>query len=171
MKEVLVSFVKYNRGANLNLIETLEKAGSNVATKETGIYYKTVLGALQHCFGVEVAWLKRYRALGDYPSLRATVLDKEVDDLKAEVGNDFAKLAALLKEIDTLFVSFIEEAKVEDLQRPIKFKNFKGEDQERLVWQTIFHVLNHFTHHRGKISGALDGMGVSNDFSGFFRYL
>jgi len=171
MKEVILAFAKYNRGANLNLIETLEKAGPEMATKETGTYYKTVLGTIQHCFWYEVSWLKRYKVLGDYPALGAVVLDEEIDSLKAKVGEDFLKLSALMKEIDALYVSFIEEVKVEDLLKPLKFKNYKGDEQERIVWQTIFHVLNHYTHHRGEISGALDRMGVSNDFAGFFRYL
>ena len=171
MKEVILTLAKYNRGANLSMIETLEKAGTEVATKETGTHYKTVLGTIQHCLWYEVTWLKRYRVLGDYPSLRATVLDEEVDALKAKVGEDFAKLKTLMKEVDSLYVSFIEEAKLEDLQKPIAFKNFRGEDQQRLAWQTIFHVLNHCTHHRGEISGALDRMAVSNDFAGFFKYL
>jgi uncharacterized damage-inducible protein DinB len=171
MKEVILALAKYNRGANLNLIETLEKAEPEVVTKETGTFYKTVLGTIQHGFWYEVSWIKRYKVLGDYPSLRASVLGEEIDALKANVGEDFAKLSTLMKEIDSLFVSFVEEARLEDLQKPITFKNFRGEDQERIVWQTIFHVLNHFTHHRGEISGALDRMGVSNDFATFFRYL
>lgn len=171
MKEALLAFAKYNRGANLNLIETLEKAGPDAATRETGIYYKTVLDTIQHCFWYEVAWLKRYKALGNHPSLRAAVLAEEIDDLKAKAGGDFAKISSLMKEIDAIFVAFVEEAEADDFLRLVKFKNFKGEDQERPVWQTIFQVLNHFTHHRGEISGALDGMGVANDFAGFFRYL
>lgn len=171
MKEVIVAFAKYNRGANQNLIETLEKAGTEVAIKETGTFYKTVSGTIQHCFWYEISWLKRYKVLGDYRTLQAPILDEEVDALKAKVGDDFSKLAALMKVIDSLFVSFIEEAKPEDLMKPIKFKNFKGEEQERIVWQTMFHIFNHYTHHRGEISGALDRMGVSNDFAGFFRYL
>ncbi len=171
MKEVILALATYNRGANLNLIDTLEKAGDEVAAKETGTYYRTVLGTIQHCAWYEVTWLKRYKALGDYPSLRAAILDADMDALKAKVGDDFTKLAALMKEMDALYVSFAEEVRLEDLQKPIKFKNFKGEEQERIVWQTLFHVLNHYTHHRGEISGALDRMGVSNDFSGFFKYL
>lgn len=171
MKEAILALTKYNRGANLNLMETLEKAGAETATEKTGTYYKTVLGTLQHCLWYEVSWIKRYKVLGAYSSLSVAVLDEEIDALKAKVGDDFAKLSALMKEIDALYVSFIEEVKPDDLRKPIKFKNYKGEDQERIVWQTIFHVLNHFTHHRGEISGALDRMGFNNDFAGFFRYL
>ena len=171
MKEVILALAKYNRGANLNLIGTIDKAGGGVAAEETGTYYKTILGTIQHCFWYELTWLKRYKVLGGFASLGAAVLDEEIDALKAKVGDDFAKLTPLMMEIDSLFVSFIEEVRLQDLQKPIKFKNYKGEDQERIVWQTIFHVLNHYTHHRGEISGALDRMGVSNDFAGFFRYL
>ena len=171
MKEVIVAFAKYNRGANLNLIETLEKAGAAVVTTETGTFYKTVIGTIQHCFWYELSWLKRYMVLGDYATLKASVLNTELETLKSEVGDDFGKLSTLMKEIDNLVVSFAEEVAVDDLQKHIVFKNFKGENQERIVWQTIFHVLNHFTHHRGEISGALDRMGISNDFAGFFRYL
>ncbi len=171
MKEVMSALAKYNRGANLNLIATIESAGMQVVTRETGTFYKTVLGTIQHCFWYEVSWLGRYKVLGDYPALGASILDEEIDALKAKIGDDYARLAAAMKEIDSLYVSFVEEISAEDLRKPIRFKNSKGEDQERIVWQTIFHVLNHYTHHRGEISGALDRMGVSNDFAGFFRYL
>ena len=171
MKEVILALANYNRGANLNLVETLEKAGTEVVTRETGTWYKTVLGTIQHCFWYEALWLRRYKALGDYPALKAAILDEDLEARKAKVGDDFGKLVPLMKEVDALFVSFVEQASDEDLRKPIRFKNFKGEDQERIVWQTVFHVFNHFTHHRGEISGALDRMGVGNDFAGFFRYL
>lgn len=171
MKDVILALAKYNRGANQNLIDTLEKAGADIVTKETGTFYKTVLGTIQHCFWYEVSWLKRYKVLGDYSSLKAALLNEDIDALKARVGDDFAKIAVLMKEVDSLYVSFVEEVSAKDLEKPIKFKNFKGEDQERIIWQTIFHVLNHYTHHRGEISGALDRMGITNDFAGFFRYL
>lgn len=171
MKEVILALAKYNRGANLNLVGTLEKAGSDVATRETGTWYKTILGTIQHCFWYEALWLRRYKALGGHPSLEAAILDEDLEAQKARVGDDFGKLVPLMKEVDSLFVSFVEEVAEEDLRKPIKFKNYKGEEQERIVWQTVFHVFNHYTHHRGEISGALDRMGVENDFAGFFRYL
>ena len=154
MKELLLAIAKYNRGANTALLDTIEKAGSAIASKPAGIYYKTVLATIQHYLWYEGSWLARYRTLGDYASLRDPLLDEEAEALKARVGDDFA-----------------EEARSEDLPKPIRFKNFRGEDQERLAWQTIFHVLNHSTRHRGEISGALDGLGVANDFAGFYRYL
>jgi uncharacterized damage-inducible protein DinB len=171
MKEILMAIAKYNRGANTTLLDTIEKAGPAIASKPVGIFYKTVLATIQHYLWYEVSWLARYRALGDYASLRDPLLDEEAEALKASVGADFAKTAALLRKTDSIFVAFAEEARSEDLPKPIRFKNFRGEDQERLAWQTIFHVLNHSTHHRGEISGALDGLGVANDFAGFYRYL
>ena len=171
MKEVILALAAYNRGANQNLIGTLEKADLDIVVKETGTYYKTILGTMQHCLWYEISWLKRYKALGAYNAPQATVLAEEVEILKTRIGDDWSKLSALMKEIDSLYVAFVQEAKPDDLLKTITFRNSKGEDQERIVWQTIFHVLNHCTHHRGEISGALDRMGVNNDFAGFFRYL
>jgi len=171
MKEVIAAFAKYNKGANLALFDTLDKAGTGIAKKASGTFYKTILATIQHCLWSELTWLKRYKALGDYSALHAGILDEEVDALKAEVGEDYQKTVSLLKEVDSSFVAFTDEIGPEDLQRPIKFKNAKGEEQERTCWQTIFHVLNHGTHHRGEISGVLDNFGINNDFSGFFRYL
>lgn len=132
MKEVLLALAKYNRGVNLNLIDVLSKASPEVLSKETGTYYKTILGTIHHCFWYEVVWLKRYKALGDYPSLSAPILAEEVEAIKAGAGNDWAKLSTLMKEIDSLFVAFAQEVKAEDLLKPIKFKNYKGE--ERSAW-------------------------------------
>ena len=171
MKEILSAFATYNRGADAALFDTIDKAGPAVASKPAGIYYKTALATIQHCLWYELSWLVRYRSLCDYASLRSPLLDEGVDTLKARVGDDFAATASLAREADAIFVAFADEVGAEDLGRPIRFKNFRGEEQERLVWQTIFHVLNHATHHRGEISGALDSLGVANDFAGFYRYL
>lgn len=171
MTEILRSFARYNRGANHTLAETLEKAAPGFAARETGIYYKTILATWQHCLWYEISWLGRYRALGDYPSLRAPLLAESLDSIKARAGADLAATIALVKETDAIWESFVAEASPEDMSKPLQFRNFRGEPQERIVWQTVMHVLNHSTHHRGEISGALDAMGVANDFAGFFRYL
>jgi uncharacterized damage-inducible protein DinB len=171
MKEVIAAFAKYNKGANLALLDALDKAGTDIAKKASGTFYKTILATIQHCLWSELTWLKRYKVLGDYSSLRADILGEDVEALKVKIGEDYQKTVTSIKEMDSIFSAFADEIKPEDLQRSIKFKNAKGEEQERICWQTIFHVLNHGTHHRGEISGVLDNFGVNNDFSGFFKYL
>ena len=172
MTEIIRSLAHYNRGANLALIDTLEKAGPEIAARQTGTYYKTVLATMQHCLWYETAWLKRYKATFDAcKALSAPVLDEKYEAMKERAGDDFAMTAAIIRDADAVFEALAAELPDEDFRKIVKFRNFQGEQQERPVWQTMFHVLNHSTHHRGEISGALDAMGVANDYAGFFRYL
>jgi len=53
-------------------------------------------------------------------------------------------------------VRFVDELEGSKLSSVIKYKNYKGEDQEQELWKTLLHWFNHQTHHRGQVSVLLD---------------
>ena len=57
------------------------------------------------------------------------------------------------------------------MPKRLRYKNFKGIDQDRELGGLILHVFNHQTHHRGMISLYLDMLGKENDFSNLFVLL
>jgi uncharacterized damage-inducible protein DinB len=76
----------------------------------------------------------------------------------------------LMRRVDELYLRFTRELAETDLSKKVRYKTIKGDDMEKTYWKTIFHVLNHATHHRGEISAMLDILKISNDFAGFAQY-
>ncbi len=171
MKEALFAFAEYNRSVNLRLADILGGLKSEVLQEDLGSFYKSMQGTLEHICMAEIGWLRRFKGFFSYPSLAASAtLASENADLKKRIGDDPRKLFALLAEVDSLLAAFTGELEEKDLVVRVKYKNMKGEELERVYWHTIFHILNHSTHHRGEISALLDRKGVANDFSGFTMY-
>jgi uncharacterized damage-inducible protein DinB len=172
MKEMLVGLAEYNQKANAKLIEILGKAPEAVLVKDMGSYYKSVLGTLEHVLIAEIAWLKRFNGFFSYPSLaKAWLVTTEGEEAKAKAQSGPQQLFAILREADALLVDFAHELDEGDLTALVSFKTFRGEGLQRRYWNTIIHILNHGTHHRGEVSAMLDMQGVANDFSGFNQYM
>ena len=48
---------EYNRKANLELLAILEREDPAILRKQTGIYFKSILGTLSHILLSDIAWL------------------------------------------------------------------------------------------------------------------
>jgi len=171
MKDVLVQLARYNAAANEALLAILAKLPYSLAQADLKVYYKSILGTFQHIVMAELSWLKRFDGFFPGPLLGSNpLLAREAAALKQESGASLAACAALCAEVDELFVAFAEGLDESKLGERVRYRNMKGEELERLYWQTIVHVLNHGTHHRGEISALLDQNGIANDVSGFTLY-
>jgi uncharacterized damage-inducible protein DinB len=171
MKEIIAALAEYNLNANKKMLGILEGASPQVLTKDMGSYYKTILSTVDHIFFAEVNWLKKFNAFFSYPSLaKSWLVTTDMEEIKTRAKANSKVLFSLLRDADGLFVNFAGELDEGDLETRVKFKNMKGEDMQRKYWNTIVHILNHGTHHRGEISAMLDMQGVENDYSGFNQY-
>ena len=47
----------------------------------------------------------------------------------------------------------------EDVLRDVSYRDLKGNPWSTPLWQIVFHVVNHGTHHRGQAAGFLRSMG------------
>jgi uncharacterized damage-inducible protein DinB len=170
MKPVIAALAVYNQGANKALCETVANIEEELLKRDCGTYYHSVLSTMQHYLSYELSWLQRYRTFGTYTALNNSLLDRQLDDILGETKNSFAEIQSVLLAIDAVFVDLVNEMADNDLERTVKFTNPRGMEVEKKYWSTIFHVLNHSTHHRGEISAMLDILKISNDYAGFFRY-
>jgi uncharacterized damage-inducible protein DinB len=172
MKEILIGFAEYNLNADKKLMEILKSVDASVLKEDQGSYYKSILGTLEHIIGGALGSFRRSAGLFAYKCLAANpLIVGDLDALKKDIHDNPAAVYELLAKVDALFVEFAHELDPKDLPKRVSFKNYKGETLERAYWNTIFHILNHATHHRGEISALLDRKGVSNDFSGFNSYM
>ena len=59
-----------------------------------------------------------------------------------------------------------------DLERSFDYRDMKGNPHSSLLWQTLQHVANHSTYHRGQVTTLLRQLGakpVGTDLIGFYR--
>jgi uncharacterized damage-inducible protein DinB len=71
--------------------------------------------------------------------------------------HSFEKVKIIDKEnyLDTLKI-----LKEYDLENKIEYQNSKGQKFENSIQQILFHIANHFTHHRGQIISNLRQRGI-----------
>ncbi len=171
MKELLVSLAAYNRDANVAMTAILGQLPEDLLKKEVGVYYRSILGTLEHIAHAELGWLKRYATFFEYRSLDAEpLITEDILTIKARINGEIGGTVQFLRRLDALFIEFVRELRQEELSTRVRYRNMRGEELERVYWQTIIHVLNHATHHRGEISAVLDQNGIANDYSGFTLY-
>ena len=171
MKEIIVGLAEYNMNANKAMLKILEGSPESALAKDMGSYYKSILATVDHIFFAEVSWLKRFNDFFTYQSLsRSWLITTEIADIVSRTKAGPRVLFAQLKDADNLLLGFANELREADLSERVRYKNLKGEEMQRKYWNTIVHILNHGTHHRGEISAMLDMQGLANDYSGFNLY-
>lgn len=167
MKEILILMAEYNKTANLKLYDILEKEGSSFLTKETGSYFDTLLGLLNHILVSDLGWLTAYRDSNlELPALKSPVLDLTHPGWKKNLYDNLTELKSHREACDRLLVDFINDTPAEIFEGTIEVAR-RGKSKSRTFpfGKLVMHLLNHQTHHRGAISQILDQNEIDNDFS------
>lgn len=155
---------RYNHHVNAEMGRILASLGEAEWDRALGGFYPSIRSLCSHIFGTDLAWLKRFATLRTFPFAQDPML------ARAPAWGEllFAKCADYQPErevLDGLFVRLAEELTAEDLAQRLRYKDWRGIDQDRNLGGLILHVFNHQTHHRGMISLYLDMLGKQNDFS------
>lgn len=165
MKEILLLMARYNREADLKMMECFRKAGEAGLKKDLGLYYKSIWGTFEHM-------------LGGYISMFGAVFRKYCKDpdvfkdhvftlgswggLKSEADKDLNALIETSGRLNNVIISMVQE--MEDLTK-IETLEFPGVKFEKPRYQLVMGMFIHGTHHRGQIAAGLDILGIDNDFS------
>ncbi len=113
---------------------------------------------LVHLMSSEWVWLQRWHGTSpkshldkaEYPTL--PVLKKRWREVEAEMRG------------------FVGAQNSASLQRPITYKNFRGETFDVPLWQMLVHIVNHETHHRGELAAMYALMGVDHPEDEMIQY-
>ena len=167
MKNIFQALAKYNGSVNQSIIELLKPLDKEKIMMKTKAYYPSIFETLIHNLFADLNWLKRYGGVfKESKALSHRIASSDQKVLRQEFEADYTKLFQYRKEADEVMIQFINELDETKLNSVIKYKNYKGEDQEQVCWKPLLHWFNHHTHHRGQISVLLDMVGVDNDYSG-----
>jgi uncharacterized damage-inducible protein DinB len=168
-KKVFELLVKYNKEVNEKMNKIIETLSEEEWNKQFSGYYKSIHELCSHIFSSDRRWLLKFKALGEFKCITGKIFDTECDANKLFFGNIGEYITKRI-EMDRILIDFVNELSEEDLNKKMKWVNFKGLEYNNTLGTLLLHVSHHKTHHRGMISLYLEFLGKENDYSNFYPY-
>jgi uncharacterized damage-inducible protein DinB len=150
----------YNAWANRRALDASSKLTTEKFVQPLGSSFGSVRDTLAHIYGAESIWLERFQ--GTSPS--------GFPDLSGFTDATALREAWIPLENRTLaFVGGLAQA---DLDRVLEYKTFKFGTYKNPLCQSMQHLVNHGTYHRGQVTTLLRQLGaepVLTDLMHFYR--
>jgi uncharacterized damage-inducible protein DinB len=150
----------FNAWANHRSMEAASALTPEQFTKPLGSSFSSVRDTLAHICGAEWIWLERFQ--GRSPS---SLLD-------ASQFPDAPSLRARWDELETHLLKFVHGLTQQDLDRVLEYKTLKFGVYQNPLWQSLQHVVNHGSYHRGQVTTMLRQHGaqpILTDLMHFYR--
>jgi uncharacterized damage-inducible protein DinB len=150
----------YNDWANKRALQGASALTTQQFTKPLGNSFSSVRDTLVHLYGAEWIWLQRFK--GTSPSAFPD-------------GSQFTDLASLEAKWNPQaadLLDFVSGLTQEDIDRIVEYKTMKFGVYSNPLWQSLQHVVNHGTYHRGQITTMLRQLGaqpLATDLMHFYR--
>jgi uncharacterized damage-inducible protein DinB len=150
----------YNSWANHRSLQAAEKLTNEQFTRPLGSSFTSIRDTLAHIYGAEWIWLERFQ--GRSPSALPDVAQ-------------FADLSSLRErwlEHEQSLLTFVNGITQSDLDREMEYKTLKFGVYRNPLWQSLQHVVNHGTYHRGQVTTMLRQLGaqpILTDLMHFYR--
>jgi uncharacterized damage-inducible protein DinB len=150
----------YNSWANHRSLSAAESLSLEQFTRPMGSSFSSVRDTLAHIYGAECVWLERFH--GRSPSGLPNVAQfPELESLRNAWMETEQRLNA--------FVNGLSQA---DLDRRMEYKTLRFGVYSNPLWQSLLHLVNHGTYHRGQVTTLLRQLGAQPillDLMHFFR--
>jgi uncharacterized damage-inducible protein DinB len=149
----------YDAWANRRVLDACAALAPEQFTKDLGSSFRSVRDTLAHIMGAEWLWLERFRG-------RTAAL------ASGDQFPDLASLRARWAEVERDLLAYVGGLSAADLERSFDYRDTKGNPHSSLLWQTLQHVANHSTYHRGQVTTLFRQLGVKpigTDLIAFYR--
>jgi uncharacterized damage-inducible protein DinB len=156
----MAGLFEYNSWANHRSLDAAEKLSTEEFTRPMGSSFSSVRDTLAHIYGAEWLWLERFqgRSPSGLPNL-----------------NQFPDLATLRdtwSEEGKRLLRFVRGLTQADLDREMEYKTLRFGVYVNPLWQSMMHLVNHGTYHRGQVTTLLRQLGAQPillDLMHFYR--
>ena len=161
MKELLQQYAGYNAWANLLLTDAIKQLSEEIIHQEIessfGSIYKTVL----HLLDAESMWWQRIK------------LQEHIKRPSENFTGNFVELQKKLLQQSAHYEELIAAANEFQLQHVFAYQRSKTEQCKQPIAETLLHIFNHGSFHRGQLVTLLRNVGVTKipatDFSAYYR--
>jgi uncharacterized damage-inducible protein DinB len=159
--KLLASYNEHVNRAMDRILATLDEMDWD---RGLGGFYPSIRALCSHLFVTDLAWVKRVSTLRAFQFAENALLTRTPTWGQLL----FPKVAGYTPDreaLDGVLIQVAEQLSADDLTKRLRYKDWRGVDQDRNVGGLLLHMFNHQTHHRGMISLYLDMLGKQNDFS------
>jgi|SRR5215469_17858201 len=150
----------YNHWANSRALDAAAQLTDAQFIRPLGSSFSSVRDTLCHIAAGEWVWLERFQ--GRIPS-------SFPDDSHVQALPD---LRAYWKPQAERLLAFVSKLTQADLDRTLEYKTFKFGAYKNPLWQSLQHLVNHGTYHRGQVTTLLRQVGATpilTDLMHFYR--
>lgn len=158
--EEMCTLYDYNAWANRRAMDASEALTHEQFTKPMGSSFGSVRDTLAHICAAEWIWLERFQ--GRSPSALPSAGEFE----------SVASLREKWSEQEARLLAFVGKLTQEDLDRVLEYNTLKFGVYRNPLWQSMQHVVNHGTYHRGQVTTMLRQLGATpilTDLMHFYR--
>jgi uncharacterized damage-inducible protein DinB len=150
----------YDSWANRRMLDACAALTPEQFVRDLGSSFRSVRDTMEHILGAQWIWLERFhgRSPASLPN--------------GEPFPDVASLRARWTQFESELLSYVNGLSATDLERRFDYKDMKGNSHSNLLWQTLQHLANHGTYHRGQVTTMFRQLGakpVGTDMIGFYR--
>ena len=143
------TLARYGEWATRRLLEHVDALPEFDYRRDTGLFFKSVHGTLNHLLVAEhLIWRRRF-AEGVSPKMQ----------LHEQAESDRVRLRERLIEGAQAWAPLITSWDAARFGAMLGYTTTKGVSQALPFAATLGHVFNHASHHRGQISAALTALG------------
>ena len=134
----------YNRWANARLYAAALDLSDLSYRLQTGVYFGSLHGTLNHLLLTDRLWLKRLTGEGDLPNdLDAILYEDRIELTKARIEEDNRLVETIGKYDETVLSSLFS------------YRTTSGMPQSQVLADILLHLFNHQTLHRGQAHACL----------------
>ena len=150
----------YNDWANKRALQAASALTTEQFNKPLGNSFSSIRDTLAHLYGAETIWLQRFK--GESPSAFPDT---------SQI-NDIVSLRKHWDPIASDLLDYVSALTQEGIDRVVEYKTMKFGVYSNPLWQSLQHVANHGTYHRGQITTMLRQLGaqpILTDLMHFYR--
>jgi uncharacterized damage-inducible protein DinB len=134
----------YNEWADGHVLDAASALSAEELDRKLGASFGSVQGNIWHALSAQQVWLGRWTVTA--PQVPPN--DASLATLRDVYAGTHAALRAFLASLDG-----------DRLAGNVAYVDARGIAQQRPLWQTMLHVVNHGTHHRAETALLLTALG------------
>ena len=154
----MLELYEYNAWADRRVLGAARALSKERFSQPICSSFPSVRDTLGHIYGVEWLWLERFQ--GRSPSA--------IPD--ARQYEEIAGLEDQWTAFEPVLLNFVRGLSQADLDRVMEYQTMKFGVYRNPLWQSMLHLVNHGTYHRGQITTMLRQLGAEPILTDLMHY-